>query len=231
MQGFVALVTGASGGIGSSIASELLHAGAEVLLLGRSLARLQTAFPAPTPGKGVFVIADLTNAEAIKEVWSTVTACGRLDALILSSGIYERSSDAEMFRHQLAANVSGPYALIQTLLPILLQSNGQIVFINSSQALRASATVGQYAATMHALKAIADSLRDEVNGQGIRVSTLYLGRTAGERQRRIFEYEGRPYPPDKLLQPADIARSVRFLLEMPRTAEVTDLMIRPMQKT
>jgi NADP-dependent 3-hydroxy acid dehydrogenase YdfG len=231
MQGFVALVTGASGGIGSSIASELLHAGAEVLLLGRSLARLQTAFPAPTPGKGVFVIADLTNAEAIKEVWSTVTACGRLDALILSSGIYERSSDAEMFRHQLAANVSGPYALIQTLLPILLQSNGQIVFINSSQALRASATVGQYAATMHALKAIADSLRDEVNGQGIRVSTLYLGRTAGERQRRIFEYEGRPYPPDKLLQPADVARSVRFLLEMPRTAEVTDLMIRPMQKT
>lgn len=84
---------------------------------------------------------------------------------------------------------------------------------------------------MHALKATADSLRDEVNGQGVRVTTLYLGRTAGERQRQIFEYEGRPYRPEKLVQPTDVARSVRFLLEMSKTAEVTDLMIRPMQKT
>ena len=97
------------------------------------------------------------------------------------------------------ANVIGPYALIQELLPAPPQSQGQIVFINSSQALKAAATVGQYAATMHAAKAVADSLRDEVNDQGVRVMTLYLGRTVGERQRRIFEMEGRPYPPELLI--------------------------------
>jgi NADP-dependent 3-hydroxy acid dehydrogenase YdfG len=112
-----------------------------------------------------------------------------------------------------------------------LHSKGQVIFINSSQALRASATVGQYAATMHATKAIADSLRDEVNSKGVRVTSLYLGRTAGERQQKIFEWEGRPYPPERLIQPVDIARMVVHLLQMPKTAEVTDLIIRPMLKT
>ena len=129
------------------------------------------------------------------------------------------------------ANVLGPYALIQSLLPMLLQNHGQIVFINSSQALKAGATIGQYAATMHAMKAVADSLRDEVNEKGVRVMSLYLGRTAGQRQERIFASENRSYPADKLLQPADVARTVVFLLQMPKTAEVTDLMIRPMNKT
>ena len=125
---------------------------------------------------------------------------------------------------------SVPYALIQTLLPMLLQSRGQVIFANSSQALRASATVGQYAATMHATKAVADSLREEVNQQGVRVMTLYLGRTAGDRQREIFDLEGRPYQPELLIQPSDVARTVLYLLQMPKTAEVTDLAMRPMRK-
>jgi NADP-dependent 3-hydroxy acid dehydrogenase YdfG len=231
VKDFVVLVTGASGGVGSSIGSELLLGGAEVMLLGRSAARLQAAFPPTRNFGGMFLVADLTDAAAVENVGNTIIARGRLDALILSSGIYERSNTPQVFDQQIAANVLGPYALIQMLLPTLVQSKGQIIFINSSQALRASATVGQYAATMHATKAIADSLRDEVNGQEVRVTSLYLGRTAGERQRKIFEYERRLYPPEKLLQPIDVARTVRFLLEMPKTAEVTDLMIRPMQKT
>jgi NADP-dependent 3-hydroxy acid dehydrogenase YdfG len=231
VQEFVVLVAGASGGVGCSIASELLSVGAEVMLLGRSMARLKAAFPSCDPGKGLFLVADLTDAAAIERVSSAVSQRGHLDAVILSSGIYERSDDPEVFRRQISANVLGPYALIQTLLPTLLQSKGQVIFINSSQALRASATVGQYAATMHATKAIADSLRDEVNSRGVRVTSLYLGRTAGDRQQKIFEWEGRPYPPERLIQPVDIARTVVYLLRIPKTAEVTDLYIRPMLKT
>jgi NADP-dependent 3-hydroxy acid dehydrogenase YdfG len=179
----------------------------------------------------MYLVADLTDLRAVEQVGSTVSARGRLDALVLSSGVYERSNDPELFYKQLAANVCGPYSLIQALLPTLIRSKGHVVFVNSSQALRASATVGQYAATMHATKAIADSLRDEVNADGVRVTSLFLGRTAGERQRKLFECEGRDYPPEKLIQPTDIAQTVIYLLQMPRTAEVTDLMIRPMQKT
>jgi NADP-dependent 3-hydroxy acid dehydrogenase YdfG len=231
MQNSVILVTGASGGIGSSISSELLSAGAEIIMLGRDAARLKASVPLSGFANGKYLVADLTNLRDVEKVGSTVSTRGRLDALILSSGVYERSNDPEALYRQVAANVCGPYALIRTLLPVLTRSRGHIVFVNSSQAIKASATVGQYAATMHAMKAIADSLREEVNCDGIRVTSLYLGRTAGERQRKLFEYEGRHYPPDRLIQPTDVAQTVAYLLQMPRTAEVTDLMIRPMQKT
>jgi NADP-dependent 3-hydroxy acid dehydrogenase YdfG len=230
MQDYVALVAGASGGIGSAISSELLSAGAEVILLGRNAARLKASVPLSGSQKGQYLAADLTDPKAARKVCSAVSARGRLDALILSSGVYERSNDPEALYRQIAANVCGPYALVQTLLPVLVESKGHVMFVNSSQALRASATVGQYAAAMHAIKAIADSLRDEVNGDGVRVTSLYLGRTAGERQRKLFAYEGRHYSPEKLIQPTDVAHTVVFLLQMPKTAEVTDLMMRPMQK-
>jgi NADP-dependent 3-hydroxy acid dehydrogenase YdfG len=230
MRDRVVLVAGASGGVGRAIGTELLAVGADVILLGRSKARLRAAIPPADTEKAEYLEADLTDEMALERVRRTVAQRGDLDALVLSSGIYERSDSPPTFARQVAANLLGPYALIQSLLPMLLKSQGQVVFINSSQALRAGATVGQYAATMHATKAIADSLREEVNEKGVRVTTLYLGRTAGDRQERIFELEGRPYTPEKLIQPSDVARTVIYLLQMPRTAEVTDLVMRPFQK-
>jgi NADP-dependent 3-hydroxy acid dehydrogenase YdfG len=79
------------------------------------------------------------------------------------------------------------------------------------------------------MKAVADSLRDEVNANGVRVTSIFLGRTATERQRAIFAAEGRPYPPERLVQPANVAGLVLFLLRLPRTSEVTDILLRPMQ--
>jgi NADP-dependent 3-hydroxy acid dehydrogenase YdfG len=232
MQDRVVMVTGASGGIGRAVAAELLAAGAEVILLGRSKARLQAAVPSHAGSHRVTLLeADLTEAAATETVRAVISKRGRLDALVLSSGIYERSEDVDTFHRQMASNVLGPYALVRIVLPMLLQNQGQIVFVNSSQAIRAAASVGQYAATMHAMKAIADSLRDEVNQRGVRVTTLYLGRTAGERQEKIFELEGRAYLPEALIQPADVGQTILYLLQTPKTAEVTDLMMRPMKKS
>jgi NAD(P)-dependent dehydrogenase (short-subunit alcohol dehydrogenase family) len=228
----VALVAGASGGIGRALAFDLLGAGAEVLMLGRSMARL--AEPAPPENareKCRFVVADLTENGAVECVVAEIWARGRLDVLVLSSGIYERSRESAAFARQIAANLIGPYTLLQRLLPLLIAAKGQIVFINSSQGLKAAAEVGQYAATKHALKAVADSLRDEVNADGVRVMSIFLGRTATELQRSIFAAEGRPYPPERLIQPADVAELVLALLRLPRTSEVTDVVLRPMQKT
>ena len=132
---------------------------------------------------------------------------------------------------QYRSNFRGPYALIQLLLPLLRKQQGQIVFINSSAALRSSATVGQYAAMQHALRAVADSLRDEVNADGIRVLSVYPGRTATPRMAALFEQEGRPYRPELLMQPEDVAAMVTHALALPRTAEVTDISMRPMLKS
>jgi NADP-dependent 3-hydroxy acid dehydrogenase YdfG len=228
----VALVVGASGGIGRAIAFDLLGAGAEVFMLGRVRTRLvQPSPPENFREKCHFVVADLTDNNAIGLVNAEISARGRVDVLVLSSGIYERSRDPAVFARQIAANVVGPYALLQQLLPLLIEAKGQVVFINSTQGLKAAAEVGQYAATKHALKAVADSLRDEVNASGVRVTSIFLGRTATELQRTIFAAEGRPYPSERLIQPADVAKVVLSLLRLPRTAEVTDIILRPMQKT
>jgi NADP-dependent 3-hydroxy acid dehydrogenase YdfG len=108
---------------------------------------------------------------------------------------------------------------------------GQIVFINSSSGLTAKPNSAPYNATKHALKAIADSLRAEVNAFGVRVISVYLGRTASEMQERIHRAEGKPYRPELLLQPEDVAAVIMNALALPRTAEVTDIHIRPMNKT
>jgi NAD(P)-dependent dehydrogenase (short-subunit alcohol dehydrogenase family) len=231
-KGAVALVAGASGDIGRAIAVALLEAGAEVFMLGRSLARLaEPPPPENSRDKCHFLVADLTDNAALERIHAEISSKHRLDILVLSSGTYERSHEPAVFLGQIAANLLGPYALFQRVLPLLKRAQGQVVFVNSSQALRATAGLGQYAATKHAMKAVADSLRDEVNPHGVRVMSLFLGRTASERQRAIFASEGRPYPPERLIQPGDIAELVLSLLRLPRTAEVTEVVMRTMQKT
>jgi NADP-dependent 3-hydroxy acid dehydrogenase YdfG len=113
---------------------------------------------------------------------------------------------------------------------MLKASRGQIVFINSSAVLTPKPNAGQYAATKHALKAVADSLRAEVNDDGLRVLSVYPGRTASPMQVLVHQFEGRECYPERLLQPEDVATAVINALSLPRTAEVTDLHIRPLLK-
>jgi NADP-dependent 3-hydroxy acid dehydrogenase YdfG len=105
-----------------------------------------------------------------------------------------------------------------------------VVFVNSSAGFHpARAGWAAYSASKHALRALADGLRDEVNRQGVRVITIFPGRTATAMQEEVHRYEGRDYDPERFLQPRDVAAAVLSSLALPRTAEVTDLHIRPMQ--
>jgi NADP-dependent 3-hydroxy acid dehydrogenase YdfG len=132
---------------------------------------------------------------------------------------------------QLDALYRMPYALTQALLPLLKSRKGQIVFVNSSQGLQARANTGAFASTQHALKAIGDSLRQEINAEGIRVLSIYPGRTATPRTKALFAMERQSYRPELLLQPEDVAQIVVNTLQLPRTAEVTNVEIRPLTKT
>ena len=158
-----------------------------------------------------------------------------LDILIhsagfISLGVIEGAAIKDLDQHY-CVNVRAPYILTQLLLPMLKVSKGQIIFVNSTVAMMtARAKQSQYAATKHALKAIADSLRDEVNVDGIRVLSVYPGRTATPMQSAVHEMEGRIYHPERLMQPDDVAGVIINALSMPRSAEVTDLMIRPLNK-
>jgi NADP-dependent 3-hydroxy acid dehydrogenase YdfG len=112
-----------------------------------------------------------------------------------------------------------------------VRPRGQIVFINSSAGLTARAANGYYSATKHTLKALADSLRAEVNQLGVRVLSVYPGRTSTPLTQELHSQEGRPFQPELLLQPDDIASVVLNAVALPWTAEVTDIQIRPMKKS
>ncbi|OLE73771.1 MAG: hypothetical protein AUI36_00155 [Cyanobacteria bacterium 13_1_40CM_2_61_4] len=150
-------------------------------------------------------------------------------AAVVRPGTVAEASGEDFDRHY-RTNLLGPYLLTQALLATLRERQGQIVFINSSVGLTARGPVSQYAATKHGLKAIADSLREEVNRDGVRVLSVYPGRTASPTQEALHELEGRAYRPELLLQPEDVAFMILSALCLPRTAEVTDIQIRPMAK-
>jgi NADP-dependent 3-hydroxy acid dehydrogenase YdfG len=234
----VAVVTGAGTGIGRAIALGLVEKGAVVILVGRTKRTLEeVAHSAATYKKdhACCFQGDITSENDLRRLGVTLERdYGGVDILVHSAGLIHiesfPSASLDNFERQFRTNVFAPFALTQWLLPMLIAREGQVVFINSTAGLNAAANVSQYAATKHALKAIADSLRAEVNAKGVRVLSVYPGRTASPMQQAVHQLEGKAYSPERLLQPEDVAEMVLTALGLPRTAEITDIMIRPMMK-
>lgn len=177
-------------------------------------------------------LADISSVECLaREVRESIV---KLDILVNCGGMYDRGSIAdasiERFDEFYNTNIRGAYALTKSMLPALKEARGDIVFVNSSVVFSNAKNVGQFAATQHALLGIANSIRAEVNDDDIRVLTVYPGRTATPRQKAIFKDGELEYRPHDLLQPTDIAEIVVACLNLPATAEVTDLQIRPRRK-
>jgi len=231
-----AVITGASSGIGRAIALALAAQGTALCLIGRNRAALEAvAAEAQQTSRVCIYPTDLGVDDDLQRLIADLQRdIQQIDLLIHSAGAYAmapfQSATGDMLDWLYRVNVRAPYLLTQALLPLLIAQQGQIVFINSSAGLTAKASVSQYAATKHALKAIADSLRDEVNSAGVRVLTVYPGRTATPMQAALFRQEGRPYQPERLMQPEDVAAAVLNALLLPRTAEITDINIRPFKK-
>jgi len=233
-----AVITGASSGIGGAIATAIASRGAAVCLVGRNAERLEAvAGKVRVTARSVLVCeADLTIDSSVDELARRLKhEFDALDVLVHCAGTFATGriemAPVEQLDALYRANLRLPFALTQALLPLLKLRPGQIVFINSSQGLAARANTGPYAAAQHALKALADSLRQEVNADGIRVLSVYPGRTATARMKSLYETEGRKYQPELLLQAEDIAQVVMASLQLPRTAEITNVEIRPLIKS
>lgn len=236
--GAVALVTGGGTGIGRAIALALAEHHASLWLVGRRLAPLQAvaALVVAAGGQARCWQADIANDADVDLIARTLAGeADRLDVLVHSAGDIRigpvQSAPVEDFDAQYRVNLRAPYLLTQRLLPRLIDAQGQVVFINSQAGLSASPNVSQYAATKFGLRALADSLRAEVNAKGVRVLSVYPGRTATPMQALLHELEGgEGYDPARFAQPEDVAALVVSALAMPRASEVTDLSMRPMRK-
>ena len=244
-----ALVAGASQGIGLAIARALAERGYALLLVARRPEPLEAAVADVQrlsggasleggAGRGVTIEALAADLVDDPDRGRIVAAVERhsagLDVLVHSAGTIARADVADAtlddFDRQYAANLRAPAALTQALLPSLRRAGGQVVFINSSAGLAARPNAAQYGATLHGLRAFADALRAEVNEEGVRVTSVYPGRTATPRQELIHAWEGKEYQPERLLQPEDVAAMVVAAIALPKTAEVTDITIRSMAK-
>ena len=124
-------------------------------------------------------------------------------------------------------NLVAPAELTRLFLPQLRVARGQVIFINSGSGLHASADWSAYAASKHGLKALADALRLEEKPSGIRVTTVYPGRTATPMQIKVHQHEGKAYDASRFIDPESVATTVLSALDLPRDAEIDDMTVRP----
>ena len=213
----VAVVTGASSGIGRAVAQGLAREGVTVCAVGRNNEALQqlTKHDAGCVDRVKVFTADLGNDGDIDLLVSELNSTfGRIDILVHSAGVINLGSVASSAVAELDAmyriNVRAPFLLTQKLLAALEDESGQVVFINSSAGLDAKPGAAQYAATKHALRAVADSLRQEVNDRGIRVLSVYPGRTASTGQQMTSSHGTRPSGSLWPASPKSIQGSLNF---------------------
>lgn len=228
------VITGATGGIGAAVAELLYEGGDDLILTGRSAARLDDvarrlaqAGPDGAAARVRTVALDLSDPARIEASLAGVDL-PPLDGVVHSAGVVELGTVAEAppgaWREQLTVNVAAPAELTRLLLPALRAAGGHVVFVNSGSGLRARAGWGAYAASKHALRALADALRDEE--PDLRVTSVYPGRTASEMQRRVREQEGADYDPAAFMSARTVATVIVNALRTPRDATVTDVSVR-----
>ncbi|QES48104.1 short chain dehydrogenase [Streptomyces venezuelae] len=223
------LITGAGSGIGASVADRLHARGDELILLARDAARGKE-LTARYPGARALV-ADLADPDRISWAFSHQALPDRLDSLLHIAGIVDLGPVGELrpktWHQQLNVNLIAPAELTRLLLPSLRAAQGQVVFVNSGAGLNAHPEWGAYAASKHGLKALADSLRGEERANGVRVTSVYPGRTATPMQAKVHSQEGKAYDPQAWIDPESVATTILMAVDLPRDAEVNDLTVRP----
>ncbi|MCK8477848.1 SDR family oxidoreductase [Microbacterium aurugineum] len=223
------LITGAGSGIGAVLARRLRDRGDDVVALVRDAGRAREVAEA-LPGVRVLV-GDLAQPGRLSWALSKQQLPDRIDSLIHVAGVVDLGAVADLppalWEQQLAVNLVAPAELTRLLLPVLRVSQGQIVFVNSGAGLRAHAGWSAYAASKHGLRALADALRAEEAQHGVRVTSIYPGRTATPMQERVHQQEGQDYDAERFITPESVATTILTALDLPRDAEITDLTVRP----
>ncbi len=232
LAGQVALVTGASRGIGLSVASRLATLGAAVGICGRELRSLNAAADLlRRSGARVHAeIADVTGAsDAASLVAHTETALGPIDILVNSAGVgifgpaHERS-EADWDR-VLDTNLKGVFLVSRAVAPSMIRRRtGHIINISSLAGKNTFPGGGIYCASKWGLQGLSGCMAEDLRGYGIRVSVVCPGSVATD----FSPHAGRDI--GKLLQPDDVAHAVVMLVTQAPTSFISEVHLRPVQK-
>jgi serine 3-dehydrogenase len=231
LQDKVAVVTGASSGIGEAIARELSAAGAKLVITARREDRLASlSANLPTPSVRIAAsIEDSSTPQALLDV--ALSEFGRVDVLVNNAGVFVAGSidtiDLDEVSQMIGVNfeavVRASYLFARKFKQ---QGSGAIVNVSSIGAYLSSSSVGVYSGLKHALEIFTSALRVELRGSGVRVGTIAPGTTETEIFDRL-RAKGQSVRADQTppLAPADIATAVRFMLEQPDRANVARMLL------
>jgi NAD(P)-dependent dehydrogenase (short-subunit alcohol dehydrogenase family) len=221
------LLTGAGSGIGAVLAERLLERGDALVALARSTERAHD-LRADLPDATVLV-ADLADPAAVEAAAAQLPDA--LDSVVHAAGVVDLGPVASLttpvWQEQLAVNLVAPAVLTRVALPALRAARGTVVFVNSGAGLAANPQWSAYAASKFGLRALADSLRAEEQEHGVRVTTVFPGRTATPMQQKVHQQEGKQYDAADWIDPATVADAILHVLDLPGDATISDLMIRP----
>ena len=227
LTGKVAIVTGASSGIGEATVLELASRGASVVAAARSVEKLED-LARRAAASGVLVVeADVADRDSVETmIGRTVEKFGRLDVLVNNAGLGLSGRIAELrpedLRYVFEVNTIGPLNCVQAALP-RMGEGGRIINVSSVVGKRAIPKVGGYCSTKFALNALSDSLRVEVADRGVSVTSVYPGttRTSFRDNSRRTKDEKRGWRP-KGVTPEKVAKRIAVAAEKgPRDVYVT----------
>jgi len=219
----VLLITGASSGIGAATARHAVAAGWRVVLAARSLERLQElAAELGGPGKAIAVRCDVTEwDEQQRVVAEGLAAFGSIDAAFANAGFGGPrgflADTPEHWREMILTNVYGAALTIRATVPALRESRGHLL-LTSSVAGRRVLPGSVYSVTKHAVTAMGEAARQDLDGTGIRVTLIEPGMV----DTPFFENR-----PTEALRDEDIARAVIYALSQPPHVDVNEILIRP----
>ncbi len=220
----VLLITGASSGIGAASARTLAADGWRLVLAARSIDRLnELASELGGPDRAVAVECDVTEwADQQAAVTVALEHYGRLDAAWANAGFGAvrgfQAETVEHWREMVLTNVYGAALTIRAALPALKEARGHLL-LTGSIAGRRALPGSLYSATKHAVHAMAEAARLELDGTGIRVTVI----APGAVDTPFFE----KVPLEAPLLPDDVARAVLFALSQPQHVDVNEIVVRP----
>lgn len=229
----IAVVTGATSGIGLVISLSLLKEGIKTYLIGRDFTQLEKEISDRklSKEKACFIFMEFNQNFNVDEFIKETQDEDSIDILIHCAGTISfgamQNENIEDLDKQYQINVRAPYVLTQALLPKIKKASGDILFMNSTAGINYWKKVGQYSASKHALKAIANSLRKELIDDKVRVSSLFLGSVDTPMQVRNQKLKGiQTYNPEIYMTPEIIADIVLFMIKLPNYASITDIIIK-----